>query len=708
MNEFEEETKWNKFRKYRENFNTNAEYATSNKRCKNNYSNIELFGNIYEEKDSTVIKESMESINPSEISDYVKPIEKKNINKNSCSTCFSHDPEISESKSKFRLFQDDSKLLEKIIKERDEKNKQYELDKLNELNKIKEMNEQSRMYENMNNIKEGYSSSEMENKLNDAEKKMNSLEPEAIDYAYKKRIFIEGTNIINTEDARVIMINFYYKSKKGINKVIDASQNFRHKLFDKIVELLNKPAEKFVYTAVKQDVPRPSQNKIDNDIQIIKDFIKNVIMFPVAVLMTYNWIYLIMYKNTNACAPGSTDECRPARDEIRVKIDFSFLEKYSLNIPSEEDTKVNASQVIDYFFDMCIKPLYYLDALLLGDNFLPKIFAFPFIPRIIYNIGLFLFLYILLSIPGGNNIFGLLNSVIIIIHFIRTFASYSRSTMKLANGSAILFVLSTLGIFCSRAIIAYYSIQVSILLCTFYLVLHSFLGIIMYSMKGISIFSIFRYIDAFISEDTKYKEKVHYKEMSPIIKLIFDLFSKISNNKYSFIFLLFYVIRSIVSGLKFQTNGVIYWTTLINFFVAILSLIYVVIGMFKKSDSGVIYKYNIDEKNKSIIRIKSSTKNGGNDDGLKEEAEETESKEEKLNQQEESERKEEKLNQQEESERKEEKLNQPQEESEQKEEETELKEIIDKSQPQLPSQSNNSDSGDNISSNNQLQQLPPN
>jgi hypothetical protein len=130
--------------------------------------------------------------------------------------------------------------------------------------------------------------------------------------------------------------------------------------------------------------------------------------------------------------------------------------------------------------------------------------------------------------------------------------------------------------------------------------------------------------------------------------------------------------------------------------------------MFKKSDSGVIYKYNIDEKNKSIIRIKSSTKNGGNDDGLKEEAEETESKEEKLNQQEESERKEEKLNQQEESERKEEKLNQPQEESEQKEEETELKEIIDKSQPQLPSQSNNSDSGDNISSNNQLQQLPPN
>lgn len=591
------ETKWNKFRNAKDGFkninskNENDEMTLEEelnaiekmRKYKNNISNIEAFENIYESRGENTqelynLKNKEKKKCQKGSGPYNASIMGCNSESGTCDTS-----SVAGSDNTFRLFNDDTHLIRSIIDET-----KIDIDN--------------------NNVPEGFIDHNKATILqNQSEEILNRLEPEAIDYAIRNEIFIKDTKNINENDVKLVVMNFYYKFKKSINKILDKYEVYSEKILN-IKEWFDKPAERFVRTSIKRDRPQPSEKNIQNDIKIIKSFIKNVFCFPIAVFMTYNWVYLIMFKNINACEVGSTEECRPARDDVRAKIDFSFM-----NAKIQIDV-IQISKILEYFFDMAIKPLEYMDKFLLGDNLLPKIFEFPMVPRVLFNILLFLMCYVFIIIDNKKFIFRIINMIIIIAHFIHTFSSYAFSTLSMSMGNSFIFILGLAGIFFSRVIIAYYSIEVSIMLCTIYFILHSFLGMFMYSIKGVNYLSLFSYVDAFVRENLSYKEKNHYKETPLLLQFVYDVLGGISKYLYSIIFFILYLSLTIHSSVGLKTFGVKYNITLINIFVLLISLIYIIYKMLKPSDDGIVYKYNVDKKEKGIIRSQNEEKTaeGGN------------------------------------------------------------------------------------------------
>jgi hypothetical protein len=599
------ETKWN-FRNAKDGFqnlkrdNVDDELSPEEelnaiqrmRQYKNNYSNIELFENIYESRETKSERGiKTEGLIPEGQSNHPKKETKcrKKTGPYNASIlgCHSGTCDVTEDKNEtdnqFRLFNDDSNLISSLLHETD--------------NNI-----------DINGMSEGFLDQRTATILqNQSEDIINKLEPEAADYAIRNNIFVKNTRQINTDDAKVVIMNAYYKFKKFINKLLDKFEEKSKKILN-MKNWFDKPAEKFVRTSVKRDRPQPPEKNIQNDIDVIKSFIKNVLCFPLAVFMTYNWVYLIMFKNINACEAGSSEECRPARDEVRTKIDFQFMNaKIQLDV-------IQISKIMDYFFDMAIKPLEYMDKALLGDNLLPKIFAFPMIPRVVYNIIIFLMCYAFLAIEDKKFIFRIVNMVIIIAQFIHTFSAYAYSTLGMSMGNSLIFITGVAGIFFSRAIIAYYSINVSIFLCVIYFCLHSFLGMFMYSIKGVKYLDLFKYIDAFVREDVSYKEKNHYKETIYILQFVYDVLGGISKYLYSVIFFIIYLSMTIKSSVGLKTMGVKYNITLINIFVLLFSLIYIIYKMLKPHDDGIVYKYNVDKREKGIIRSENVAPTGGEGD----------------------------------------------------------------------------------------------
>ncbi len=601
MNISENETKWNKFSKEKAGFQSGTNIPNGSleeqldaiknmRKYKNNYSNIELFENIYDTTHNAGTA-TPETTTQQPRKSKAKERNPYNTSCNSCSDTGTCDVPVENKKSDntFRLFNDDSELISKLMSEMDKQ--------------------------------EGFSSKDLgkgkaDMLLNQTENVLNKLEPKAAEYAVRHEIYIRGTRQINPDDARVVGVNVYYKFKKFINKLIDKSEVWSNKYLN-MLRWFDKPAEKFVRASIKRDKPRPSEKNINNDIYVIKSFMKDAVCFPLAILMTYNWVYLIMFKSINACEAGSSEECRPARDDVRAKIDFTFM---NVNI---QVNYVLVSKIMNYFFDMAIKPVEYMDRVLLGDNFLPKLFGFKMVPRVLYNIIILLFCYMVLILTNKKYIFRIVNIVIIIVHFIHTFSDYAFTTLSMSMGNAAIFVMGMAGIFFSRAIIAYHSINVSVYMCMIYFFLHSFFGMFMYSMKGVNYLSVFRYIDDFIRKDVSYKEKDHYSRTEPIVKFIYDVLSIIGKYLYLIAFLIVYLALTIRTGVRLKTVGVKYNITLINIFVLLVTFAYLVYKMLKKYDDGIVYKYNVDKRENIIVRSK-DTSTGGSEDGDEDENSEDE------------------------------------------------------------------------------------
>lgn len=92
-------------------------------------------------------------------------------------------------------------------------------------------------------------------------------------------------------------------------------------------------------------------------------------MFPISIYICYNWLFLTAYKdklycddNTNTKIPEEGEtviKCRPTDDNIRYEISF-------------DDLGSTISGLFNFILDFSIQPTYWVDKVMLGNDYFPK------------------------------------------------------------------------------------------------------------------------------------------------------------------------------------------------------------------------------------------------------------------------------------------------------------------------------------------------
>lgn len=112
-----------------------------------------------------------------------------------------------------------------------------------------------------------------------------------------------------------------------------------------------------------------NETQIENDATILSEIIISIIIFPILVIMTYNWFYLICYydENSSECIDKECPEnnikficCRPAHDFFRTPLTWG------------------TEYMVNFFLDFLLVPLSIIDKLILGTkvNFFNPIDAY--------------------------------------------------------------------------------------------------------------------------------------------------------------------------------------------------------------------------------------------------------------------------------------------------------------------------------------------
>ena len=238
----------------------------------------------------------------------------------------------------------------------------------------------------------------------------------------------------------------------------------------------------------------------ENDLRILENHFCIILSFPFIVCMTYNWQFLLTYDFIN---DEDNVKERPAGDDKRLNITFKVGEGGPV------------SEIAMFFFEMMIKPLYYLDKGFLGDNFLPKFLKLsPYLPlncakiMIIFMVFFFVrnlnFFQIYNSFLAGNEesvvedlltdntavnyVLLIFSSVIIFIHTMLKLYEWGVLVGSKMMGGLFAILL---GIFAMIVIIALYvivallSLKISSLVILIYLWFHSLFGLLAYEEKKI-------------------------------------------------------------------------------------------------------------------------------------------------------------------------------------------------------------------------------
>ena len=300
--------------------------------------------------------------------------------------------------------------------------------------------------------------------------------------------------------------------KKMYNRI---KQNSSYYVFDSEIKELTKVAEEFRFekNAKTLEIP-PDNSKLEadkrNDASVLKKVVYMLMAVPFLIIATYNWYYLIVYRDTDqfADAPPSPDgkEPRAVNDRTQIKWDFSALGPIA--------------DIVDHLFGSLIFPTRLLNRILLEHKspVIPGFFTdkYPLISRACV-LGLFAFLiygmFFKVSLkeliksdskckPKQNNLVVKLFMGLIIFYYVFRMlfiffgGSHTGGFMStLADNMAvrplnfgfkpflsrpilaiILFILLMVGLF----FIAMLSVNMSIMIVMMYLVLHSLFGFYMY------------------------------------------------------------------------------------------------------------------------------------------------------------------------------------------------------------------------------------
>ena len=300
--------------------------------------------------------------------------------------------------------------------------------------------------------------------------------------------------------------------KKMYNRM---KQNSSYYVFDSEIKELTKVAEEFRFekNAKMLEIP-PDNSKLEadkrNDASVLKKVVYMLMAVPFLIIATYNWYYLIVYRDADqfADAPPSPDgkEPRAVNDRTQIKWDFSALGPIA--------------DIVDHLFGSLIFPTRLLNRILLEHKspVIPGFFTdkYPLVSRacVLVLFGFLIYgMFFKVSLkeliksdskckPKQNNLIVKFFMGLIIFYYVFRMlfiffgGSHSEGFMaSLANNMAvrplnfgfkpflsrpilaiILFILLMVGLF----FIAMLSVNMSIMIVMMYLVLHSLLGFYMY------------------------------------------------------------------------------------------------------------------------------------------------------------------------------------------------------------------------------------
>lgn len=333
-----------------------------------------------------------------------------------------------------------------------------------------------------------------------------------------------------------------------------------------------------------------NEEKIVNDSNILTKIIISILIFPIAIIMTYNWFYLLCYYDENSvqCIDENSNCknklvsfmcCRPAHDSQRLSITWGT------------DIKVNL------FLDCLIAPLAIIDQLLLGsryhlmnplksrDDYSDEKYILPytvptlllFLYQVFFSMGLslriiqkFIVAFFSLIILYNSSLFSSIDAIvnnklnnastwiITTILFLYFFSNlfqlmffdildYCTEIIKTQPISGVVFFILMI-IFCAflRFIVVFFSLKISILLVILYIWFHSIFGIWWYKIEkkydGVSVTESIgdklTNMNIFINKDFGYlKGNDECKDSTILIKIIKFIALALLNNMFIYFFI---------------------------------------------------------------------------------------------------------------------------------------------------------------------------
>ena len=372
-----------------------------------------------------------------------------------------------------------------------------------------------------------------------------------------------------------------------------------------------------------------NETQIENDATILSDIIISIIIFPLLVIMTYNWFYLICYydENSTECIDKECPEnnikficCRPAHDFFRTPLTWG------------------TEFMVNFFLDFLLVPLSIMDKLILGTkvNFFNPIDAYKkedyakydlafTLPCLIFTIDNFLksinlpskilqkFVMGILSffILYKMSIFSSINSVInnensfplilcyIIagLYFVYTSLRFifmdlrdiffgdplnDKEPLVKSPGPVILVLsvlLACIIYFFSRLIIFLLSLKISFLILIIYFWFHSLFGIFWYKItKGDQKLPITfedKLIDMnmFINSDINFLKKNTDCKESNILMNIFKFIIYSLLNNFFVIFFISLLLANMSSCYNIESTNIQFGTIYFLFFLIVLCLL---------------------------------------------------------------------------------------------------------------------------------------
>jgi hypothetical protein len=372
----------------------------------------------------------------------------------------------------------------------------------------------------------------------------------------------------------IMLKNLYYAKSSEYSSILrdmntlhsSIKKNSSYYVFDSEIKELYQILEEFRFeknaTAKTLEIP-PDNSKLEadkrNDAGVLKKVIYMFMAVPFLIIATYNWYYLIVYRDADLFAdvPSSSDgkDPRPVNDKTGIKWDFTRLGPLS--------------DFVDHLFGTLLFPTRLFNRVLLEHNspVIPRLFSDK---DVLMSRGWVLLMFALIIYfmffgvsfkeliksddkckPKQNNIIVKLFIGLTIFYYVfrmififfggshsegigKSFESFASNVgVRPLNFNfvpilakpiiaGILFILLTVGLF----FIAMLSVNMSIMIVMMYLILHSLFGFYMYlpttsdNSRGFLMdslfhgFSYYRYIWSNLSNifDTERKEWIAKEE----------------------------------------------------------------------------------------------------------------------------------------------------------------------------------------------------
>lgn len=311
---------------------------------------------------------------------------------------------------------------------------------------------------------------------------------------------------------------------------------------------LSNDTNNFAKMFSEKDAP---PNRVKKDASILKDFIYQLVAFVIAIWVAMNWFFIMIFKTGGVEKCGNTDDgtgrCYFANDENRFKINF--------------DGSGKMQSLFEFLFDFCITPAWTFDRYVMGDNYGKKLFTH--IPwKIISYFILFVLSFILVyaydffssikdTIEGkisSLNTFATITIVILLFNKTIVKAFFEKmtggaeniATMVMKNMSPLTWIFIQLVYFVVLMGIAFFSINISVIILVLFVWLLSLFAIPYYKGIGdigITLRNMYKYMsEDFGNEEEKYEDK-------GILRVLMRMFARgIHDNMYAigFIMLMIY------------------------------------------------------------------------------------------------------------------------------------------------------------------------